>query len=506
MGYSLREIDAERKFSSTLSFDAFCRVIPPETLTAVLDAEDAHEQRERKLNMRIIMMVVIALNLYPHLAVGDVMRKLAQGLRFIWPDPDYAVPGDSALSQRRAQLGARPLVALFHRVCRPMATPQTRGAFLFGLRLMALDGCTEDVPDTPANATAFGRHATGRGASAFPQVQCVYLAECGTHAIVDAGSWPCHTSERVGGRRLLRSVTADMLVLWDRGFHEYDMIVGVRQRQAHMLGRLPAHVRPQRVRTLPDSSYLAYLFPSDYARRKRGDRILVRIITYTITDPARPGYAEIHRLVTTLLDPLAYPALDLICAYHERWEIELLIDEIQTHQRLAERTLRSRTPVGVIQELYGLLIAHYMIRFLMHEAAVQVDLDPDRLSFVRALRLIQDAVPEFQMAAVDQRPHLYQRLLRDIARKRLPEREPRTNPRVVKRKMSNFRLKRPEHARPPKLQQPFRMVVALQPEPPDRPGPERPTDEAQLVLEIPAPRLYLDQLSIELRPIEPCLI
>jgi hypothetical protein len=254
-----------------------------------------------------------------------------------------------------------------------------------------------------------------------------------------------------------------MLLMWDRGFHEFDMFVGVRVRNAHGLGRLPAHVQPEVVETLPDGTVLASLSPSDYQRRKQGERVLVRIISYTITDPNRPGFGETHRLVTTLLDPELYPALELVCAYHERWEIELTIDEMQTHQRLAQRTLRSRTPVGVIQELYGLLLAHYVVRFLMHEAAVEVELDPDRLSFVRSLRIIQEAVVEFQMVAPEQRPQLYERLLRDLARKRLPERKERSNPRVVKRKMSNFKLKRKEHTDVPKLERPFREVIALQP-------------------------------------------
>lgn len=505
MGYSLREIDAECKFSSTVSFDALWQVVPPATIAAVLTAENAHAHRERKLNMPIMMVLSIALHLYPQLAMEDVMRKLAQGLRFVWPDPDYDVPGASALSYRRYQLGARPLVALFQQVCQPMATPATHGAFLFGLRLMAIDGCTEDVPDTPANAAAFGRPASSRGTSAFPQVQCVYLAECGTHGIVDAGVWPCQTSERIGGRRLLRSVTAGMLVLWDRGFHEFDMFAGVQARQAHGLGRLPAHAQPEHVRTLPDGTYLAYLYPSDYHRRKQGERTLVRILSYTITDPQRPGYNERHHLVTTLLDPDLYPALDLVCAYHERWELEITIDELQTHQRLAGRTLRSRKPVGVIQELYALLLAHYIIRWLMHAAAVQVDIDPDRLSFVRSLRIIQDALPEFQMIAPAQTPRLYQRLLRDLARKRLPERQLRTNPRVVKRKMSNFKLKRPEHLQLPKLDRPFRDVIALQPAPVELARVVPPPDE-RLLLELPPRGKLQDQTYLELRQLELCLI
>jgi hypothetical protein len=421
------------------------RIVPQATITAVLVGEGQVTGRERKLNLLITVLLIIMINIYTSDSIADVLEKMAQGLRYIWPDPDYVLPKAGAITYRRYQVGARPVVALFHQVCQPLATPETAGAFLFGLRLMAIDGTTEDVPDTPANVAVFGRHQGDRGPSAFPQVQGVYLVECGTHAVVDAGFWPYHTSERVGGFRLLRSVTPGMLVMWDRGFHDYDMFVQTRQRGAHVLSRLPADVKPEIVRRLADGSYLAYLRPSDYRRRKQGERLLVRVIEYTLTDPNLPGYGEVHRLVTTLLDPRAYPILDLICAYHERWEVEITIDEIDTHQRLLPGPVRSLKPVGVIQELYGLLIAHYIIRALMHEAAQQAHLDPDRLSFVGAIKVLQKAVPEFQMTAPEQLPALYQRLLRDIARKRLPPRRLRSNPRVVKRKMSNFKLKRAEH-------------------------------------------------------------
>jgi hypothetical protein len=445
IGYKLREIEAESKFSQELSLVAIEHIVPRATIAGVLAAEGRQTQRERKLNLLVTVLLVIMINIYTSDSIADVLEKMAQGLRYIWPDPDYLVPNASAITYRRYQLGARPLVALFHQVCQTLASPDTPGAFLFGLRLMAIDGTTEDVPDTPANVAVFGRHQGDRGPSAFPQVQGVYLAECGTHAIVDAGFWPYHTSERVGGFRLLRSVTPGMLVMWDRGFHDYDMLVQTCQRGAHVLSRLPAHVKPKVVQRLADGSYLAYLRPSDYRRRKQGERLLVRVIEYTLTDPNLPGYGEAHRLVTTLLDPDAYPIMDLICAYHERWEVEITIDEIDTHQRLLPRPLRSLKPVGVIQELYGLLIAHYLVRALMHEAAQQAGLDPDRLSFVGAIRVLQKAVPEFQMTTPEQLPALYQRLLRDMARKRVPKRRLRSNPRVVKRKMSNFKLKRAEH-------------------------------------------------------------
>jgi hypothetical protein len=460
MPFRLRDLAPECKFSRTLTLEAIHRAIPRETIHDVLTEHGAHATRERKLTMEVVVWVVIALHLYTHLSIGDILEKIAHGLCLIWPDPIDPLPNDSALTYRRYQLGARPVATLFHRVCRPMATPDTPGAFLFGLRLMAIDGCVEEVPDTPENAAYFGRHHGDRGDSAFPQVQAVYLCECGTHAIVDAGFWPWHTSERVGGFRMLRSVEPGTLVMWDCGFHDFDMITAVRGRGAHVVSRLPAHVKPEFVRLLPDGSYLAWLRPSDYHRRRSGERLLVRILTYTLTDPARPGYREVHRLVTTLLSPERYPALELICAYHERWEIEIVIDEVQTHQRLAGRPLRSRKPVGVIQELYGLLLAHYAVRFVMHDAARAAGLDPDRISFVRAVRHLQDAVPDFQIAAPELLPSLYARLLREIAAEPLPARRHRCNPRVVKRKMSRFKLKRAEHSRPPRLAGPFHEAVA----------------------------------------------
>jgi hypothetical protein len=461
IGYKLREIEAESKFSQELNLAVIERIVPRVTIAAILEAEGQQTERERKLNLLVTVLLVIMLNIYTTYSIGDVLEKMAQGLRYIWPDPDYVIPNDSAISYRRYQVGARPMVALFHQVCQPLATSASRGAFLFGLRLMALDGTTEDVPDTPANAVTFGRHQSDRGPSAFPQVKGVYLVECGTHAIVDAGFWPYQTSERVGGFRLLRSVKPGMLLMWDRGFHDYDMFVQTQKRGAYVLSRLPAHVKPQFVRALADGSYLAYLQPTDYHRRKAGERLLVRVIEYTITDPNLPGYAETHRLVTTLLDPQAYPILELICTYHERWEVEVTIDEIKTHQRLLPGPLRSLKPVGVIQELYGLLIAHYIIRALMHEAAQQAHLDPDRLSFIGAIRVLQRAVPEFQMTTPEQLPALYQRLLQDIARKHLPERRLRSNPRVVKRKMSKFKLKRAEHLSWPQPSRSFRQAIEI---------------------------------------------
>jgi hypothetical protein len=230
MRYRLREIAEDSKFSRELKVEAIRRAVPEKKVEAALAAEGVETIRERKLNLLVVVMLIIVMNLYTHVSIGGVMKKLGRGLRYVWPNPDYRLPGASAIVYRRKQLGARPMVHLFHQVCQPLAQANTPGAFLFGLRLMGIDGSVEDVPDTPENAKVFGRHHSDRGQSALPQVQGVYLVECGTHAIVDAGFWPYHTSERGGGYRLLRSVEPGMLVMWDRGLHSFDMVAGVVQR------------------------------------------------------------------------------------------------------------------------------------------------------------------------------------------------------------------------------------------------------------------------------------
>jgi hypothetical protein len=462
MGFALRTPAAEQHFSSELSLDAIGQSVPMETIESVLKEHQIKETRQRKLNMVSVVLLVIAMNLYTRRSIGSVMKKISFGLRYIWPEEDISAPNDSAICYRRYQLGVQPMVELFHRVCQPMATQQTPGANLFGLRAVAIDGTVEDVADTDENVRVFGRYSTDENASPFPQAKVVYLVECGTHAIIDAGLWPCRTSERVGGFRMLRSIEEGMLVMWDRGLHDYQMIHGVRKRKAHVLSRLPGSVKPRPIRWLKDRSYIAYLTPKDYSLRDQKKHwIKVRIIEYTITQAMLPGYGEVHRLVTTLLDPEAYPALDLACAYHERWEIEMVIDEMDTHQRLASRPFRSLLPVGVIQEFYGMLIAHYAVRFLMHQAAIEAGIDPDRLSFVNALHVIKDSIPFFQITAKEQLPSLYARMLSDIAKTRLPKRRFRSNPRVVKRRCSKFARKREQHYGSPQPKRTFRLSVGL---------------------------------------------
>jgi hypothetical protein len=254
-----------------------------------------------------------------------------------------------------------------------------------------------------------------------------------------------------------------MLVLWDCGFHSFPLAAAIRERGAHFLGRVPSGQTFALERRLRDGTYLAWLCAEPPSRRtSTTPRILVRVLVYTITDPARSGYGKPHRLMTSLLDPKRYPAVALICAYHERWEIELALDEIDTHLHLAPGPLRSQTPQGVLQEAYGLLLAHYAVRVLICAAAQRAGIDPDRVSFVHAVRLITLMLPLFQLLAPEHHPILYDLVLHDIAAYRLPPREHRLNPRAVKRPWSKHRV-RPRGAKTRhKNLAPFEDIVAIQ--------------------------------------------
>jgi hypothetical protein len=456
----IREITAAAVRQPEFSLEALARVVTPAAVEAVIDECGVRERRTRKLPAAVTIFFGMAMNLYAHVGLGQVFAHLVSGLRWLWPHPDAWRVSVGALCHARARLGARPLVALFKRVCRPLATPATPGAFRFGLRLMALDGTKWNAPDTPANERAFGRPRASRGTSAWPQVQVVALSECGTHAIVDAGVWRHDADERAAARRLLRSVGPGMLVTWDRGLHSFDLVVAARARGAHVLGRLPAGVKPEVVESLRDGTQLVRLRPADRQRRRAGERVLVRLIGYTLDDPTRPGHREEHRLITSLLDPRAAPATALVLAYHARWQEEVGFDELETHQR-PPRPLRSQTPGGVIQEVYGLLLAHYVVRAVMVDAAAAAGLPPTRLSFLATLRIIRVTLPEFHRTAPADHPRLYRQLLADVAAHPLPPRRNRSNPRVVKRKMSNFGVKCAQHRRWPQPTKAFRDAVVL---------------------------------------------
>jgi hypothetical protein len=439
--------------------EALEKVVPHQTIQAVVKDHRLQRQRKRKLSAEIGLLMGIAMHLFSQRSLTQVLWKIMQGLRLVWTGAEWFPASKGAICQLRYEIGARPMVDLFHRICRPLATDSTIGAFWKGLRLMGIDGTDELVADTAENEAYFGRHTSGRGAAAFPQLRAVYLVEIGTHATVDAGVWPIKRGEKDIGKRLLRSLEAGMLVMWDCGFHSFAMVQRALQHGAHILARLPAKIHVQIIERLPDGSLLIDLAnPNGHSQ---GKPIRLRLIEYTVSDPALPGWGERRRLITSLLDPQAYPALELARLYHERWEVEITIDEIDTHQRRAFQPFRSLRPVGVIQEFYGLLLAHYTIRKIMLDAAHLATLDPDQLSFTNALVLIQDAIPEFQMIHSSQYANRYLRLLHDIVHFQLAPRQVRSNPRVVKRKISNFDRKRSVHYHWPQPAVSFSSAIVL---------------------------------------------
>lgn len=467
MSYIIQEVKDQGQFCEKVDLAALTQVISPELIETIIESSGVREQRIRKLPAGLTLLMCVGMNIFRELRLSHVLLRLTSGARWLNEASVEMLANDSSISAARYQLGVKPLHLLFQQLCKPLASADTPGAFAFGLRLVALDGMCHDVADTPANDAYFGR-PTGSFRSPWPQVQGVYLCECGTHVIFDAYLAPYATSEYVGAYRLLRSITPQMLVMLDRGLYSADLFIKIRQRGAHLLARLPSYVKPEVLCTLADGSYWAYLAPGDYQQRKAGNKILVRIITYTIDDPTRPGHGEIHRLVTTLLDPNLYPVIDVILLYHERWEEEITFDEIETHLHWPNTPLRSLKPLGVLQELYALLIAHFVLRSLVVKAAATQGLDPDRLSFVHAIRIFSEAIPFFQITHPLQHAILHQRLLADIAHPRfqLPPRDHRVNPRVVKRRTSSFQRKQARHYDLPQPTAPFREVISILPQPP----------------------------------------
>jgi hypothetical protein len=376
------------------------RTYPPALVDRVLAECGRVEQRHRPLPARLVVYYVLALALFAGVAYEEVLRCLVEALRQVpwWPHPRepwraWRIPAKSALVQARARLGAAPLRRLFEQAARPLASEATQGACYRGLRLVALDGTCLDVADTPANAAAFGRPRTsrGQGVGAVPQVRLVALAECGTHAITRVAMGPCTTGETTLAPTVLEGVGPGMLALADRGLFSLQLWRQAQASGAQLLWRVKTGRGSPALpvdRILPDGSWRSRLgVTSERSHQRHREPIEVRVIDYTLEDPGRPGHCQHYRLVTSLLDPVLAPAAELAALYHQRWELEGALGELKTHQRGPRAILRSKTPEGVTQEVYAQLLVHYAIRALMHQAALDAHLDPDRLSFVRSLRI-----------------------------------------------------------------------------------------------------------------------
>lgn len=384
--------ETDQRLSDHISIGVLSRVFPPEVVDEVIAEAGRTEQRHRLLPARVVVYYVLGLALFSHCAYEEVMRMLVEGLSWQqgWA-ARWNVPTKAALFKARARLGAEPVEALYRRCAAPLASKRTKGAwYRRRWRLMSIDGTCLDVADTAANESAFGRPGSKRvdGVGAFPQIRVVGLAECGTHAIVDAVIGRYTDAEQRLAPQLLSSLAPGMLVLADRGFMSYTLWAAAKATGADLLWRTKVnHVLPVE-RRFPDGSFLSTIYPSQKDRRHGTGGVAVRVVEYTIDQVTDTGdVPTTYRLLTTIVDPDEAPAAELAAAYPQRWEFETALDELKTHQRTPRMVLRSKMPDGVIQEAYGYLCVHYAIRWLMHTVAAKARADPDRISFTRTLRV-----------------------------------------------------------------------------------------------------------------------
>jgi hypothetical protein len=380
----------DERLSDRIAIGLLTRAFTPEAVDAAVASTDSGEVRSRLLPARVTVYYVLAMCLFSGQGYEEVMRLLVGGLEWMsrWRRA-WTVPSTAAIAKARARLGPEPLRVLFEATVRPLATDATRGAWYRGLRLVAMDGATLDAPDTTENDEQFGRPGSGRGEGkgAFPQIRLVGVAECGTHAIFAAAIGPYSSPERTLATYVLPAVVPGMLLMADRGFTSHELWQTASATGADLLWRATNVFSLPVLHELPDGSYLSHLI------RKGHQPIAVRVIEYTIDDGRAPE-DEHYRLVTTLLDPGQAPALELAELYAQRWEFETALDELKTHQRGAKVVLRSKSPDGLEQEVWGFLLVHWAIRDLMHTAALDGDVDPDRVSFIRTLRLARRTVTE----------------------------------------------------------------------------------------------------------------
>lgn len=388
------------RLTDHLSLGVLSGLIHRDLVDEVVNECGRREKRSRLLPAHVVVYYVLALNLFFNEAYEEVMRRLVAGLQFLrnW-EGAWTVPSTSAISQARARLGEEPLKVLFDRVAVPMAAHGIPGARFHRWDVMAIDGVVLDVPDSPDNEREFGRSGNHKSPSPFPQVRVLGLGQCGTRAIVAARLGPVATAEQTLATQLVTEFNDQMLVLADRGFYSYRLWTAALGQGTALLWRVSATLTLPVQQALPDGSYRSVLLDGPARQRvarRTGDdaRAMmeasgtpVRVIEYQIDN--RAGNGEIFCLITSILDHDLAPATELAALYHSRWEFELALDEIQTHQMGNSGVLRSRSPELVRQEIWSLLLVHYAIRHLMRQAADTVEFDADRLSFMRSIRAIR---------------------------------------------------------------------------------------------------------------------
>ena len=391
-----------------VTFGVLVAAVGRDVIDGVVAAHGVGPKRsDGKLPAHVTAYLTMALTLFPDDDYEEVAAKVTGSLsRFGCWDASWSVPTASGITQARKRLGPEVMRDIFEGVAAPVATTFTRGAWVRGWRVLAIDGFEVDVADTEANAGQFAHSgASTQFTPAYPKARVVALAECGTHAFLGAEVDSATVSERALAQKLYPRLRPDELLTADRNFYSFTDWFQAAATGAALLWRAPTGLGLSVVHVLADGTYLSALINPKYrpARRERlladarngivldpKDGCLVRVIEYDVPD--RPGSGDLIVLLTTILDPGDARADDLAAAYHQRWEEESAFDELKTHLRGPGKILRSRLPELVYQEIWAWLITHYAIAVLIARAAEAADLDPDRISFIRVLRLVRRSV------------------------------------------------------------------------------------------------------------------
>lgn len=388
MARTTMTMSAGGRIAEHMSIGVLARTYPRERIRDILERMGLQSKRVRDLPADALVYYVIALGLFMAVSTGEVLRSLVEGLQWLdGASTKIKAAGKAAISRARTRLGVAPLRALWQESATPLAQENQPGAFYRGLRLVSIDGSTLDVPDTEENLAHFGRQESSRGQSAFPQLRIVALCENGPHAIFGVRMGPYSTHELTLAAELVEDLEEGMLCLADRLYPSFSLWKKALSTKASLLWRTRSNADLPVEEVLPDGSYFSRIYPTERDKRKKRNGLVVRVIEYRLegVEDSEPLY----RLITNLTDCEKHPAQELAALYPERWEIEVTLDEFKTHMRGGQVVLRSKTPELVEQEFYGMMLAHRAVRTLMNEATMRQNLDPDRLSFTHAIRVIR---------------------------------------------------------------------------------------------------------------------
>lgn len=373
------------RLADHLSIGLLAHVYPRDAVEAALASSGRASVRQRKMPAAVTVYYVIALGLYRPFSTQEVLRCLSDGLHHLKDEDDSRLPGKGSISRARQRLESEPFEVLRRTCVKPLAKRRMKGSWYHDLRLVALDGSTLDMPDEEANRNFFGLPGSGRGSPAFPHARLTTLFEVGTRAPLAWQHGPYNESEMRQAERLMPHLTTGMLVLADRYYFGFPLWQAIVEGGADLLWRVKSNIRLPVEKEFPDGSYLSRVRGSGRDRQRSRGHLPVRIIEYTL-----PGRSEGYRLATTL-SPKRAPAIELIALYHERWEAENAYDEIKTHLLTpgpgGSTALRSKTPELVSQEINGIMLAHYAVRYLLHTSARRRKEDPDRFSFTHAVHV-----------------------------------------------------------------------------------------------------------------------